>query len=265
MTKEFIVIVFCVSLCFFYGCAVNPITGEDQLMLLTRQEEIQIGKQYAPQIEAQLGGRIQNESIQNYVNTVGQSLAKVSHRPDMQFHFTALNDESINAFALPGGYIFITRGMLEKLNSEVQLAGILGHEIVHVVARHSSEQMSKQIGFEILLSALTSEDTSRAVVTTANLTWQIIGLKYSRNDEREADLAGLDYMVAAGYNPYGMREVMEILQNSQETRPIEFLSTHPSPQNRLDYITNKIRIKYFNLAQMKVGTEEYRKKVLDDF
>jgi predicted Zn-dependent protease len=154
--------------------------------------------------------------------------------------------------------------MLEKLNSESQLAGILAHEIVHVVARHSTEQMSKQIGFEILLSAMTSEDTSRAVVTVADLSWQIIGLKYSRDNEKEADLGGLDYMVDADYNPYGMRETMQILLELQTTSNIEFLSTHPSPENRLQYITDKIRIKYFNLAQMKVGSEDYQRIVLDN-
>ncbi|MHC4132227.1 MAG: M48 family metallopeptidase [Planctomycetota bacterium] len=264
MCKKIILLFICLNLCFCIGCAIDPITGGKQLMLFTEEQEIEIGQQYAPQIETQMGGRIQNESIQNYINSIGQSLAKVSHRADWQFHFVALEDTTTNAFALPGGYIFITRGMLEKLDSEAQLAGILAHEIVHVVARHSTEQMSKQIGFEILLSAMTSEDTSRAVVTVADLTWQIIGLKYSRDDEKEADLAGLDYMVDASYNPYGMRETMQILLELQTISPIEFLSTHPSPENRLQYITDKIRIKYFNLAQMKVGTEDYQRIVLDN-
>jgi predicted Zn-dependent protease len=262
MGKKITLLLLCLNLYFCIGCAINPITGEEQLMLFSQEQEFQIGQQYAPQIEAQMGGRIQNEPIQNYIDTVGQSLAKVSHRPDWQFHFAALEDKSTNAFALPGGYIFITRGMLENLDSEAQLAGILAHEIVHVVARHSAEQMSKQIGFEILLSAVSSEDTSRVVLTTADLTWQIVGLKYSRDDEKEADLAGLDYMVAAGYNPYGMRETMQILQNLQKTRTIEFLSSHPSPENRLQYIAEKIQIKYFNLAQTKQGREDYQRIVL---
>ncbi|MHC5077243.1 MAG: M48 family metallopeptidase [Planctomycetota bacterium] len=263
MCKKFTLFI-CINLCFSIGCAVDPITGEKQLMLFTEEQEIQIGQQYAPQIETQMGGRIQNESIQNYIDSVGQSLAKVSHRADWQFQFAALEDKSTNAFALPGGYIFITRGMLEKLKSEAQLAGILAHEIVHVVARHSTERMSQQIGFEILLSTVTTENTSRTVVTVADLTWQIIGLRYSRDDERDADLAGLDYMVAAGYNPYGMREVMQILQELQKTRTIEFLSTHPSPENRLVYISDKIRIKYFNLDQMKVGVDDYQRIVVNN-
>jgi len=264
MCKKFALLSICLNLCLCIGCALNPITGEKQLMLFTEEQEIEIGQQYAPQIETQMGGQIQNESIQNYIDSVGQSLAKVSHRADWQFHFAALEDKTTNAFALPGGYIFITRGMLEKLDSEAQLAGILAHEIVHVVARHSTEQMSKQIGFEILLSAATTEDTSRAVVTMADLTWQIVGLKYSRDDEIESDLAGLDYMVNAGYNPYGMTETMQILLESQTTSTIEFLSTHPSSENRIIYINDKIRIKYFNLAQMKVGTEDYQRMVLDN-
>ena len=252
-----------VVLCLGAGCATNPITGQEELMLVPEDQDLEIGRKYAPELEKQMGGRIANESLQDYIDRVGQKIAHISHRPDWEYHFVALNDESVNAFALPGGYIFITRGMLGKLQTEAQLAAILAHETVHVVARDTSNVMSNQIGISLLLSAVTSEETSRGVMTAANLTRQIIGLRYSRKDEREADLGGLDYMVAAGYNPNGMVETMQMLENEQKVRPIEFLSSHPSPGNRVGYLTQEIQMTYYSLAELRIGTEDYRTAVLD--
>jgi len=232
-------------------------------MLIPEHQDIEIGRKYAPEVEKQMGGRIVNESLQNYVDRVGQKIARVSHKPDWQYHFIAVRDESINACALPGGYVFITKGMLKELTTEAQLAAILAHEIAHVVARHASAAMSREIGIEILLSAVTSEKTPRGVLTTADLTRKILSLQYSKKDERQADLAGLDYMVAAGYNPYGMVETMQMLQNQQEVRPIEFFSTHPVPRNRIEYLTQKIQTKYYRLAGLKIGREDYRSNVFE--
>jgi len=247
---------------FCTGCAVNPITGKGELMFFPEQQDIVIGRKYAPEVEKLMGGKITDEALQNYIDSVGQKVARVSHKPDLEYHFVALNDKSINAFALPGGYLFITRGMLEKLQTEAQLAAILAHETVHVVARDTSAAMSSQIGLDILLSAVISDNTPRSILTATKLTRQILSLGYSREDERWADLAGLDYMVRAGYNPYGMVETMQMLRNQQEIRPIEFLSTHPSPQNRMEYLTQRIQTKYFSLAGLKVGKEGYYRAVL---
>ena len=249
--------------CLCTGCAVNPITGEEELMLFPEQQDIAIGRKYAPEIEKQMGGRIDNLQLQNYIDYVGRRIARISHKPYFEYHFVALEHKSVNALALPGGYIFITRGMLEKLQTEAQLAAILAHEIVHVVARHASAAMSREIGIGLLLSAVTSEKTPNGVLTAADLTRKILGLQYSRKDERQADLAGLDYMVLAGYNPYGMVESMQMLQSRQEIRPIEFFSTHPSPQNRVEYLRQKIQTKYYNLAGLKIGKEYYHRAVLE--
>jgi len=169
----------------------------------------------------------------------------------------------VNAFALPGGYIFITKGMLEKLQTEAQLAAILSHETVHVVARDTANAMSNQIGLSLLLSAVTSGETSRGVLVAADLARLIIGLQYSRKDEREADLAGMDYMVAAGYNPHGEVELMQMLQEQDKVRPTEFLSSHPSPENRLIYLDARIKMRNYNLADLKIGKNAYRSAVLD--
>ena len=250
--------------CLCAGCAINPITGEDELMLFPEQQDIEIGRKYAPEVERQMGGRIANEGLQNYIDSVGQRLVRVSHKPNLEYHFVALEDKSVNALALPGGYVFITKGMLKKLTSESQLVAILAHEIVHIVARDVSNAMSNQIGIDILLSAVISDKTSRGVLTAADLTRQILGLQYSRKDERVADLGGLDYMVAAGYNPYGMVEAMQMLQSQQKVRPIEFFSTHPSPQNRIAYLTDNIRTNYCSLVGLKIGKEDYQRSVLKE-
>jgi len=250
-------------LCFCVGCSVNPITGQEEFMLFPENKDIEIGRKYAPEVEKQMGGKIENESLQRYIDNVGQKIARVCHRPDLEYHFTALDHESLNALALPGGYVFITRGMLEKLTTEAQLAGILGHEVTHVIARDSSAAMSREIGIGILLSAAASADAPGGVLSAADVTRQILGLHYSRRDEQEADLDGLDYMVQAGYNPHGMIETMQILQNEQKVRPIEFFSTHPNPRNRKDYLTQRIQSRHSDRAGLKIGADDYRRSVLE--
>ncbi|MHC4570728.1 MAG: M48 family metalloprotease [Planctomycetota bacterium] len=262
MPKKLALLILCLSFCFFTGCAVNPITGEGELMFFPEEQDIAIGRKYAPEVEKQMGGRIANQSLQNYIDSVGQRIARFSHRPDFEYHFVALNDKSVNAMALPGGYLFITKGMLKELATEAQLAGILAHEIVHIVARDTSNAMSNQIGIDILLSAVTSEKTSKGILTAADLTRQILGLQYSREDEKAADVAGMDYMVLAGYNPYGMVETMQMLKGRQEIRPIEFFSTHPSPKNRIAYLAQRIQTKHHTLEASRIGREDYYTAVL---
>jgi predicted Zn-dependent protease len=262
MRKRLALLILGLLFCLFTGCAVNPITGKEELMLFPEEQDIAIGRQYAPEIEKQMGGEIPDPVLQNYVNYVGQNVARVSHKPYLEYSFVALNDKSINALALPGGYVYVTKGMLEKLDSEAQLAAILAHEITHIVARDVSNAMSNQIGMNLVLSAVTSKKTPQSVLTIADLAQQIVGLKYSRKDEQEADLGGLGYMFAAGYNPYGMVETMQMLQNLHQVRPIEFLSSHPSPENRIGYLTQEIQTKYYNPAGLKIAKEEYYNAVL---
>lgn len=263
MSKKLTLLILVLSFGFCAGCTVNPITGKQQFMIIPSQQDPAIGKKYAPEVEKQLGGKIANQHLQNYIDNIGQKLVGVSHKPHWQYHFIAVEDKSVNALALPGGYIFITKGMLKELTTEAQLAAVLAHEITHIVARHSSAAMSRKIGIGILLSAVTSEQTSQTVSTVANLTRQILGLRYSRSDEREADLAGLDYLAAAGYDPYAMVEIMKILQSQQSTRPIQFLSTHPAPQNRLTYLIQKIQTKYPNRTGLKIQKEAYHSSILE--
>ncbi len=244
------------------GCATNPVTGKDQLMLMSPQQELDVGRQYSPEIQKQLGGPINNPQIQSYIAGIGAKIARVSHMPDLEFHFTAVNDKSVNAMALPGGYIFITRGMLQNIRTEAQLAAILAHETVHVTARHSAEAMSRQIGLKILLSPVADEETSQTLVTGAELGTQILTLQFSRTHEHEADIFGLDYMAKAGYNPIAMVELMEILESQSSGISIEFLSTHPNPANRKKKIRKYIASMNTSYAQA-TGQADYKKNVLE--
>ncbi len=244
------------------GCAVNPITGEEEFMLLSENQDVELGQKYAPELEKQMGGKIKNAALQNYVSSVGQKVANVSHRRSWDYQFVALDDDMVNAFALPGGHIFITKGMLKELTTESQLASVLGHEVAHIVARDTAVLMSREIGIGILLSAAISDSTSRTTRTVADVTRQIIGLRFSRRDEKDADLAGLDYMVRAGYDPGGMVETMQILERRQKVRPIEFFSTHPSPENRIGYLKSRIDSRYRKREGLRIGKEDFNSAVL---
>jgi len=175
-----------------------------------------------------------------------------------------VNHASINALALPGGYIYITRGMLEKMESESQLAAILAHETAHVVARDTAAAMTRQTGMTLLtMATLVSGEAPREVQQLVLMANQFLSLSYSRQDEREADLAGLDYLVDAGYDPNGMVETMQILYELQTRRPIEFYSTHPLPANRIRYLKQRISQRYAQVLDGKTGKETYKAKVLD--
>lgn len=265
-TRNLMLISLILMLAAISGCVTNPVTGKEQFMLISPKGDIEIGEKYAPEIEKQLGGRIESPVLQQYIDSVGQKVARVSHDPDLKFTYIALNHDSMNALALPGGYIFITRGMLEKLENESQLAGILAHETLHVTARHSAAAISQQIGIGLLLTvAMREASASQGAVTAARLTSQLIGLKYSRDNEKEADRYGMDYMVRAGYSPNGMVETMEILAEEHTQRPVEFFSTHPSPENRVGLLKKHIgkRGYDYNYQGLKVGPSQYKENVLD--
>ncbi|MFA5554627.1 MAG: M48 family metallopeptidase [Phycisphaerae bacterium] len=263
MNNKLKYLILSVFLSFLTGCVTNPISGESQFIIFSEEQDVELGKNYAPEIEKQLGGQIQNLVVQNYLNSIGQQIARVSHQPPyFSYQYIALDDEMINAFALPGGYIFITKGMLLKLENEAQLAAILAHETIHVVARHSSASISREIGMEVALSVALSK-SSGAATQVAGISRQIIGLSYSRSQEREADLGGLDYMVKAGFDPWQMVKTMQMLEAEQKTKQIEFFSTHPSPENRVGYISQAIQSRGYPTG-LRVGAEDYQRFILNE-
>ena len=265
MPRKLILLLISAGLCFLAGCATNPITGEEEMMFSRDyRQDMEVGKQYAPEVEKELKGRIDDQAVQSYIDSVGQKVARVSHRPDFNYHFVAVNDRSINAVSLPGGYIFITKGLLLKLTSESQLASVLAHEVVHVAARDAENMMSKQAGIGVLFVLAVSQTKSQGVQAAADLARQMLELRYSREDEETADIGGLDYMVRAGYDPNGMVETIQMLEKEEMVRPTEFFSTHPSPENRLSYLKAKIQTRYSGAgAGSKAGREDYERSVLD--
>jgi len=244
------------------GCAVNPVTGEEELMFFSPEQDVKLGRKYAPQIEKALKGRIPDETLQSYVHRIGQRIARVCHRPDLSYHFTAVEEPTENAIAVPGGYIYITSGLLNQLESEAQLAAVLAHEVGHVVARDTMAAMSRQYGMAALVAAAQVSGAPSDVTRGASFITAVLSLQYSREDERDADLTGLSYMVQAGYDPQGMVETMQILQDLHAFRPIEFFSTHPNPESRLAYLQERIARRYATLGTLKEGRREYEAAVL---
>jgi beta-barrel assembly-enhancing protease len=235
----------------FYYCnqQVNPVTGEKQHVTLSPDQEIAMGLAAAPEMEQQFGGELANASVQEAVSRVGQKVVAGSDaaRSEYRYAFHVLRDpETVNAFALPGGQVFVTAGLLKHLTNEAQLAGVLAHEVGHVVGRHSAEQLAKAQFTQILVGAAgvaASDDRGdgQRTAAIAAMVGSLVNMKFSRKDESEADAFGVKYMSQGGYDPRAMIELMRILKDaSGPARQPEFLSTHPDPGNREQSIEAEI-------------------------
>lgn len=233
-----------VAFAFFKKCAntqENPYTGKEQTISMSTEKEIAIGLQSAPQMINQYGGMHPDQNQQRYIDAIGAKLVTSSLAKDTpyqyEFHLLADN-ETINAFALPGGQIFITQALFSKLTSEDQLAGILGHEIGHVLGRHSAERIAETEFWQtISQGASVGADAGELVAGIG----QNVLLGNGRDDELESDELGVKFMMDAGYNPYEMIEVMKILKAAAgPNRLPEFKSTHPDPDNRIEKIKQAI-------------------------
>ena len=235
---------------------VNPVTGERQRVSLSPEQEVQLGRNAAPQMAQQMGGVLDpsRETDARLVAEVGQRIVDNSDarkHPDFANHFRfhlLADPRTVNAFALPGGQIFITRALFDQLENEAQLAGVLGHEIGHVINRHSAEHMAKsQLGQSLAMAAgvgAGSYDAARM----AQMVNQMIQLRYSRQDELESDNYGLAYMRQAGYDPSAMIRVMEILKKASGGggRGPDVLATHPDPDARIQYIKEYLQKEFPN-------------------
>lgn len=222
---------------FTAACAVNPVTGKKELSLISEAQELELGKQTDQQVRAQYG-IYDDPALTDYVRRIGMEMAPLTHRPDLAYQFAVLDTPVINAFAVPGGYIYVTRGILALMNSEAELAVVLGHELGHVNARHSVRKMSQlmlvQIGL-VVGSALS--DTFAKLSGVAGIGIQLLFLKFSRNDEYQADQLGVDYSRKGGYNPGKMVDFFASLQKMGDLSGGQslpgFLSTHPLTTNRI--------------------------------
>jgi len=223
------------------ACATNPATGKKEFSLMSEAQEIELGKSMDGEVRREMG-LYEDAELQRYVESVGMRLARSSQRPTLPWHFTVVDEPAVNAFALPGGYIYLTRGILPFLDSEAELAGVLGHEVGHVTARHSAQQYTKAtsagLGVQLLSIFVPEAQPFQGLTETA---LGVLFLKYGRDDELQADRLGVDYTVKTGWNPAGVGNMLRTLARLDEASGSRrgvpnWLSTHPAPADRVEKV-----------------------------
>lgn len=245
------------------ACATNPATGESQLSLISRQQEIQMGRQTAQQVRETIG-LVDDRALQRYVDRIGHRLAADTSRLDLPWSFAVVDDPTPNAFALPGGFVYVTRGMINLLTSEAELAGILGHEIAHVTARHAVNQLSKQqlAQLGLGLGGIFVPEI-KAVTPLIGAGLNLLFLKYSRDDEREADKLGFQYMRREGYDVSEFADVFAVLQRASDGGAGAlpgWLSTHPAPAERIETASQRAA-QVGKQPNATIGREMYLRRI----
>ncbi len=243
------------------GCAVNPVTGQRQFVLFSESQEIQMGREADRDIVASLG-LYEDEALQAFLEDLGARMAAGSERPDLPWTFRIVDDPTVNAFALPGGFVYFTRGILAHFTSEAEMAGVLGHEIGHVTARHGVTRVSRaqvaQLGLGV---GMVLAPELRPFGEAAGVGLQLLFLRNSREDERQADDLGIRYMQAEGYDPRELSGVFAMLARASGARDGDripgFLSTHPDPLERRDRILQQVEASGDDLSEARVGRESF--------
>ena len=248
------------------SCATNPATGGKMLSLVSESQEIQMGQQFASQVEAAMP-LVDDPQLQQYVESVGLSLAAVSERPDIPWSFRIVDDPVVNAFALPGGPVYVTRGILAHFSSEAEMAAVLGHEIGHITARHSVEQMSRAqlAGIGLAVGSILSRDVAR-YSGLASQGLQVLFLSFGRDDEHESDMLGVRY---AGRKGYDVRESVTMHEKLGQLTEMSggggipsWLSTHPSSEDRIERLEALVdTIPAARLADARLGREDYLARI----
>jgi len=247
------------------GCATNPATGKRQISLMSEDKEIQIGRQMDAEVRREMGV-YRDDKLQNYVEEIGLKLAHDSPRPNLPWHFTIVDSPAINAFALPGGYIYITRGILPFLDNEAQLAGVLGHEIGHVTARHSAQQYTRATGASIgvLLGSIFVPQVGQ-FGQLAETGLGMMFLKYSRENELEADALGTQYAAAGGWDPDQVPALLTTLARieavSDRSGTPNWLQTHPQPENRVAKVQTTVQKVRSEGKQWTVDRETFLERI----
>lgn len=248
------------------ACAVNPVTGKRQLVLMSEGEEIALDKQHSPHQFSTDLGEAQDPALNKYIADVGLKMTALSHRPKMPYSFRAVNAVYVNAYAFPGGSIATTRGILLELENEAELAALLGHEIGHVNARHTAERMSKAmllnaaVGVGAILASSKNETAGLITAGVGALGSTLLLARYSRDDERQADALGMEYMAKAGYSPNGMIGLMDVLRNLSSHKPsaIEAMfSSHPMSDERYQTAVQSSNTEYASARGQKLLKERY--------
>lgn len=267
MKKYFTISCLIISVSLFSDCARNPVTGRKQVVLMSEEQEIAMGKEADPQIIAQFG-LYEDTAIQNLLTSKGKRMAAISYRPKLDHSFRVLNSEVVNAFATPGGYVYFTRGIMTYFNSEADFAGVLGHEIGHISYRHSVAQQRNTILAQLgIIAGIIIDPDLAQFADLASSGLQLLLLKYSRDAEREADQLGVEYSSKIGYDAKQMALFFKTLERqsagTEGAELPEFLSTHPNPADR--YVTvNKLADdwrKKLNLTNPVVNRNTYLRKI----
>ncbi len=249
-------------LAFVIACARNPVTGKREVMLVSEAQELQMGLQSDPGIIANFG-LYEDEELQAFINEKGREMGAISHRPDLEYNFRILDSPVVNAFAVPGGFVYFTRGIMAHFSNEAEFAGVLGHEIGHITARHSASQMSKQqlYGGLFTIGMIVSEEFRQF----GDLASQGLGamfLKFGRDDESQSDELGVDYSTQIGYDAHEMANFFAVLKNLQAQAGVnipEWQSTHPDPANRFNNV-HSLADKYqagVDKSTLKINRNEY--------
>lgn len=250
------------ALALLSGCSVNPVTGKKELSLISEAQEIQMGQQTDVSIRQEYG-IYRDQALNAYLDGIGKRMAPVSHRPQLPYHFSVLDTPVENAFAAPGGYIYVTRGMMALMEDEAALAGIVGHEMGHVNARHTARAMSRQIMLMggVLVASVLSEDLAR-IAPLAMVGMQVLLLKYSRDDEYQADSLGVQYSRKIGYAPGRViplfTQFLRMEQSGQGPRLPNFLSTHPLTTRRIEELDKMLEP---GDVSLKVNRPEYLRRI----
>ena len=249
------------------GCAVNPVTGEHQLMLLSEEDEIKLGRESDSQVMNEYG-IYKDPQLTAYLDGLGKELARLSHRPGLPYEFKVLDTPVVNAFAVPGGYVYFTRGILANLNSEAELAGVMGHELGHITARHSAQQYSRaQLANLTLGGAMMLSQSLSVLAPLAQMGVGLLFLSYSRDNEREADDLGVAYSSKAGYDATQMALFFETLERmkpvSDKSGLPEWFSTHPNPEDRIGAVQREAKKwqKELGLKNSKINRDVYLKRI----
>lgn len=248
------------------SCQTNPVTGKKDVMFMSESQEIALGKEADPQIVAEFG-LYEDPKLQSFIKEKGQQMAKISHRSNLNYEFKIVDSPVINAFAVPGGYVYFTRGIMAHFNNEAQFAGVLGHEIGHITARHSAQQQSKSILAQggLLLGMILSP-TIAQYGQEVSQGLGLLMLKYSRDAERESDKLGVEYSTKIGYDASEMADFFTTLQRKQEESGQaipSLLSSHPDPGDRYNTVHQlaEAEQKKQNLTDPKVGRNSYLKMI----
>lgn len=267
MKKYIIISCFTGMLFLSNSCAVNPVTGKKQVVLMSEAQEIAMGKEADPQIIQQFG-LYDNKALQDFITLEGKKMAAISHRPNLNYEFKILDSDVLNAFAVPGGYVYFTRGIMAYFNNEAEFAGVLGHEIGHITARHSVAQQRNQILGQIgLIAGMVLAPQLARFGEAASQGLGLLFLKFGRDAERESDKLGVEYSSKIGFDAQQMANFFNTLERKSGQKESEelptFLSTHPSPGDRntaVKKLANEWKAK-LNLSNPEINRNTYLRKI----